>query len=786
MAAKVVYTVRDDKQGLQKQLGCMNGIFHLLDRGYLLGLHRHWRNQNRLTTGQSENGEKDMKKSSQKAKERNQKKRMIEKSRASVDSSRNSSSSSGSSTTFSYFDCSRRVQTECQLPSEPTSPNLHKKQREWSAPTPDIRDVVKDSMTRVSRVTKAERAGPFMKHVDSPRPFMHQNPIQYNRKDQNLVKVHKTSSEVKKVKELSRFSCDERESKYSLKSTFKVNELPRLSLDSKQNPKKNYTNEPRSEPRISNRSSSGIVARLMGLDGLTDSICEVKPAFGDQLGSRSPNMHSKIKPALQQQESCDHGSREPFKTSGEDLRAFKKIVEAMQMTKTAFEKSDQPGSPTVKGSSSPKKYELLNRSVKPAKMATEPVMVTGLHYVNHTARNLVKDPNPRNNKVTGTTSRSLEDLTGERPVSSPRLQRSKNGIDKQCVNGPSFDSSRIRRQSNLKTRHTKIKPVNPKKNNEQPCIYSDGHRNLSQDGDAVNSLKSERKQEATPNNFVERLIDKPTVDLAKLTVDQASPVSVLDAFYVEDTPSPVKKKPNAFNDYSNFCIDETEWNQVGVYNLATHTDASEFHQTEVLSFTDGKRAKYPCKSTNGDHKYIKEILSASGFLKDPDSAIRIAQLHSTGSMIKPELFHILEKTNEECHKNNPSSNSREKVGRKLIFDSVNDILFHKLVMPGFSGKRCARFVDGEKLLTEVWLDIDILQSSSERCVYDEDDGIKILVSADLNKSSQDWDEYCYEVPGLVLDIERLIFKDLIDEVVNADAAGVQHRQVRHCRRLFSM
>lgn len=37
------------------------------------------------------------------------------------------------------------------------------------------------------------------------------------------------------------------------------------------------------------------------------------------------------------------------------------------------------------------------------------------------------------------------------------------------------------------------------------------------------------------------------VELAKLTVEQPSPVSVLDAFYVEDTPSPVKKKPSAFN-----------------------------------------------------------------------------------------------------------------------------------------------------------------------------------------------------------------------------------------------
>ncbi|KAI3777012.1 hypothetical protein L1987_46805 [Smallanthus sonchifolius] len=560
-------------------------------------------------------------------------------------------------------------------------------------------------MSRVIRVTKDERGGPVLKHVDSPRPFIQQSPIQYERKDQNLVKTQKISSAVKKVKEISRYSCDERESQYSLKSSFKVKELPRLSLDSKQNSKTNSMNESRSEPGSNKRPSSGIVARLMGLDSLTDSVCEVetvkiKPAFGDQLGSSSPRVHSKIKPALQPQESGDHGSKKPsvygemekrlrelgFETSGEDLIALKHIVEAMQMKKTVFEnkeqsldsqKNDQPGSPTVKGPDSPKRRELLNRAVTPAKMATEPVMVTGLHYVNHKAR----------------------------------------------------------------------------------------------------------KQ----NNFKERLIeDKPMVELAKLTMEQASPVSVLDAFYVEDMPSPVKKKPAAFNDYDNLRIDETEWNQVGIYNLVTHTDAGEVHQIELLNSTDGEREKSPRKSTNGDHKYIREILSASGFLKDPDSAIRIAQLHSSGSLIKPELFHILEKTNYECHKKYPSSKSNERVRRKLIFDSVNDILFRKLAMSGFSGKGCGRFVDGEKLLRELWLEIDNLQSSSERCIYDEDDEVKILVSADVNKNSQDWNTYCHEVPGLVLDIERLIFKDLIDEIVNADARGVQDRLGRHCRRLFSM
>ncbi|KAJ0712335.1 putative protein LONGIFOLIA [Helianthus annuus] len=51
MSTEVVHTLREDKQGLQKQLGCMNGIFQLFDRRYLLGLHRHGSIQNRLTAG---------------------------------------------------------------------------------------------------------------------------------------------------------------------------------------------------------------------------------------------------------------------------------------------------------------------------------------------------------------------------------------------------------------------------------------------------------------------------------------------------------------------------------------------------------------------------------------------------------------------------------------------------------------------------------------------------------------------------------------------------------------
>ncbi|XP_024978332.1 protein LONGIFOLIA 1-like [Cynara cardunculus var. scolymus] len=942
MATKVVHTIREEKQEIQKRLGCMNGIFQLFDRRYLLGLHRNGQNQKKLSSGQGENGEKEFKNSSEKAKEKKPKKVTIEKNRASIESSRNSFSSSCSSTTFSSLDCSKMVQTESQFPSEPTSPNLHKKQQDWSL---DIRNVVKDSMTReicvalARNVAKDERAD-FIKHVDSPRPFIHQKSVQYNTNHRNLAKVDETSSGVKKVKETSRFSCDERESRYSLKSTSKVKELPRLSLDSKQNSNKNSMDSPKisssqtlnqsQKPGSNKRPSSGVVARLMGLENLTDSIHEVetlkiKPSLDDESVSSSRwsskveivkenyvsasvsprvrlepttperrfsnvTMRGASEPVSRKQEVGDRGSRKPpvnnkeapvmatnatlsvygemekrlngieFKTSAKNLRALKQILEAMQTNNEQareIQKRDQPVSLTIKGTSSP-------RAMKPDSM-----MITGLDNINRFdsrkdlfTRKQGKDPTSRNQKATGRAPSSLspsnspEYSTAERPVLRSKVPRPKNGIQKQCFHRPSSDSSRIKKQSNvqpiisdLKTRNQKPKPVNPMQTKEQSCRHSIETRSPSQDGDTVSfisgsntSLASKNKLQVMRNdqpkenhrsNFAERLMeDKATTELAKLTMEQPSPVSVLDAFYTETTPSPVKKKPNPFDDMENTCMiflshvnklttfcpflvsdfenlhfDETERDQSGIYNLVNDTGAdhySEFnhvklesrnhliHQIELLTSTDdettvNETVESPCGITNGDHRYISEILLASGFLKDLDSATRIVQLHPTASLIKPNLFHLLEKTkgytelsDDGCHRRNPRSKSNEKIRRLMIFDSVNDILFHKLAMLGSSGlwtrKRRGRLLNGEKLQKELCSEIDHLQTSSKRCQYDEDDEVKDIVSEEVNKNSEDWDKCCYEVPGLVLDIERLIFKDLIDEVVNAELGVVyQHK-----------
>ncbi|KAI3704720.1 hypothetical protein L1987_74947 [Smallanthus sonchifolius] len=225
-------------------------------------------------------------------------------------------------------------------------------------------------------VAKDKRASPTMKHVDSPRPYPHQKPIQYERIERHL----------RELKETTRFSCDGRESRYQLKSNMKIKELPRLSLDSRQG----YISNSANDPSSNKRPSSSVVARLMGLEGLTLSIDESKTLKTNSClkssrkeevlkhvcTSVSPVVH-KPKRAVKvnhvapwKQEGGGWGLQKPpfkskecppraepssrsiydeiekrltkhkFKTAGKDLRALKQILEAMQKTKKNLESKE--------------------------------------------------------------------------------------------------------------------------------------------------------------------------------------------------------------------------------------------------------------------------------------------------------------------------------------------------------------------------------------------------------------------------------------------------------------
>ncbi|XP_059670460.1 protein LONGIFOLIA 2-like [Cornus florida] len=426
---------------------------------------------------------------------------------------------------------------------------------------------------------------------------------------------------------------------------------------------------------------------------------------------------------------------------------------------------------------------------------------------------------------------------------SPRQQQKKQGKEKlSCPSTPPSDSNRARRQSSKPpiesgspSRKLKFKSPCLQQSDDQLSEITTDMRNLCHQGDTVsvqsesniilatqidtevtstdhsNEINgtSEQRDKKYKNLAAKLREDKSVAELATANLEQPSPVSVLDAtFYREDSPSPVKKTSNAFKDDVNLYPYEAEWIAVDLDHLVNSTRpnfSSEFghkkledvkhlvHKLERLNSThDEATIDYIasiCENTNPDHKYITEILLASGLLlKDLGSSLTITLFRPSSHLINPDLFLVLEQTrgstelpnDEHSNEKNTWTKSNDKIQRKLVFDTVNELLVQKLTPPAPSevwispNKLKGRIPSGQKLLKELCSEIDQLQA------YSEDDYLISILSGDMMHQSENWEDYRGDVPGFALAIERLIFKDLITEVVSGDMAGM-----RHCRQLFS-
>lgn len=194
-----------------------------------------------------------------------------------------------------------------RTPLQQKSPSLHSSQQ-----SVDLRDVIKDSMHReprvlsVKTVNKDEGRGQTFKHIDSPRPLQQLKSGQQriSRLDASIRTVGRpqevTRSSREEIdsslrhaqKDLPRFSYDGRETRDAFKGMTKLKELPRLSLDSRESSLRSSISESRlnfllrdlqrdhgntnqklntnPEPG-SNKRSSNVVVKLMGLEPLPDS-----------------------------------------------------------------------------------------------------------------------------------------------------------------------------------------------------------------------------------------------------------------------------------------------------------------------------------------------------------------------------------------------------------------------------------------------------------------------------------------------------------------------------------
>lgn len=399
---------------------------------------------------------------------------------------------------------------------------------------------------------------------------------------------------------------------------------------------------------------------------------------------------------------------------------------------------------------------------------------------------------------------------------SPRLQQNPLRIEAESGRAKRHGSKKLT-EKGPQSRKNKVKAKDQQLSDDQLSELSSDTRYSSCQGDTAsvisesnNSLVSQSEIEVislarsiNTNTRLDKDLVSTTrehmqaVESAVNMLEQPSPISVLDStFYCEDSPSPVKKISTVFQEDESPSPDEAEWclqnlnhlmdctrlNHSFKYNQKLENMRKSVQElTQLRKEPDGTAANHN-ESLNPAYRYINKILLTSGLLKDSSFISTTDKLFSSPHLINPDMFHVLEQTEDIREAVNGAVVEKsdelkldKRIQRKMIFDLVDEILVRKITSSRLSteGKKQT---SPQGLLKEVHLEMDRLSRIPD-CNLE-------LLTADMKHQSEDWVDYSGEVPALVLDIERLIFKDLINEVIQGEIMDARDWPKRHCRKLF--
>ncbi|KAF8114323.1 hypothetical protein N665_0039s0087 [Sinapis alba] len=516
-----------------------------------------------------------------------------------------------------------------------------------------------------------------------------------------------------------------------------------------------------------------------------------------------------------------------FKNSGKDLRAINEILEAMQ-TKSVkqpecsnsrgLQKQVMPS--TMRG---PivimKPARLVERSGIPSSSLIPIHSLSGLSATcreeesanvkrNSTSKKVAKD-NKSSSRNVRSSQVSREVTTKNAGPASPRLHHMKKHENDKRSRPPTTqsDSSRSRRQTNRQLEESATSPGGRRRQGAQRRMQ----QNDGQAGGGKSPPVIETAKTVVSNLMQNKASPKFSEDGSS---EHPSPVSVLNAsIYRDIKPSPVKIQAsegtktdhvtggNGLIDPSDEHCEEDQWNPAYSFSKTTTTFSPEInrkklqnveHLVEKLkrlnSSHDEASQDYIaslCENSgpDTDHRYISEILLASGLLlRDLGSESTTFQLHPSGHPINPELFLVLEQTKG-------SSSSNEKLNRKLVFDAVNEMLVKKLSIVEGSiiadpwmkrGKAMKRKVlSAQQLLKELCSEIETVQKETKRrsdnlfLLGEQEDFLKCILDEDMAMRSEKWTEFDDVFPGIVLHLERLLFKDLVSEIVHGEIDRLQ-------------
>jgi hypothetical protein len=198
-------------------------------------------------------------------------------------------------------------------------------------------------------------------------------------------------------------------------------------------------------------------------------------------------------------------------------------------------------------------------------------------------------------------------------------------------------------------------------------------------------------------------------------------------------------------------------------------------------------------TANKDHQYIYEILLASGLLHKEHSITALpAQLQTSNYPINPELFLILEQTKPDLvFAFQAVSGTKKtckpytgKLHRRLVFDLVNETIAQKMIICR-SGSQPAKFLQSRKLSGwQLFKDLCTEVDRQIKCTGEEENGNMILDEDTVN-GTKDWMSFDTMLHGIVWEIERSIFKGLIDEVIGGETIEKMQFGQRKLQRQLS-
>lgn len=318
------------------------------------------------------------------------------------------------------------------------------------------------------------------------------------------------------------------------------------------------------------------------------------------------------------------------------------------------------------------------------------------------------------------TRRSSSDQTVNR---SPRSRRSTAEIERVGVlSGPEdeAEASTISESSS----HT---------DNERWRVeeYREGRNLLERCDKLLHSIASMTSNSNSNSNSNSVELEKP------------SPVSVLDSsFYKEDesSPSPVKKRTIDFKDHGVMELEDEEWSPSSSRSQLLSLQHPDHHHHHHQEDTDSI-------SDDSDFSYISEVLRASMYLPQE----------------KTDLFLLLEKK-QGLIRGGKDKSKASILQRRLIFDTITEILDRTRRLPPWKVVSGLGSSLGQPTLGQIWAEFRKIQERGPS------EDLLEVVCGELKKdlagdSVNGWGDCHVEVSEGILDIERLIFKDLITETI---------------------